>query len=89
VKDNDELLTIGRFASLTGLSAHALRHYDDVALLNPAVVDEQSRYRRYRRDQAGQARLISALRWMDLPIEEIRRSRPRTWCTGGPGLTGP
>jgi DNA-binding transcriptional MerR regulator len=72
VTDDDELLTIGRFAHLTGLSAHALRHYDDVGLLTPAVVDAQSRYRRYRRDQAGQARLISALRWVDLPIEEIR-----------------
>ena len=70
--DADELLTIGRFAGLTGLSTHALRHYDEVGLLTPAVVDEQSRYRRYRRDQAGQARLIAQLRWADLPIEEIR-----------------
>lgn len=68
----DDLLTIGRFADLTGLSTHALRHYDEVGLLHPAVVDEQSRYRRYRRDQAPQARLIAALRWIDLPIEEIR-----------------
>ena len=70
--DDDELLTIGRFADLTGLSTHALRHYDQVGLLTPAVVDAQSRYRHYRRDQAGQARLIAALRWVDLPIEEIR-----------------
>jgi DNA-binding transcriptional MerR regulator len=69
---DDELLTIGRFAGLTGLSTHALRHYDEVGLLTPAVVDEQSRYRRYRRDQAGVARLIAALRWADLPIEDIR-----------------
>jgi DNA-binding transcriptional MerR regulator len=39
VTDDDELLTIGRFAHLTGLSQHALRHYDDVGLLVPAVVD--------------------------------------------------
>jgi DNA-binding transcriptional MerR regulator len=72
VTDDEELLTIGRFAHLTGLSLHALRHYDDVGLLTPAVVDAQSRYRRYRREQAGPARLIAALRWVDLPIEEIR-----------------
>lgn len=69
---DDELLTIGRFARLTGLSTHALRHYDEVGLLSPAVVDQRSRYRRYRREQAGQARLIATLRWADLPIEEIR-----------------
>jgi DNA-binding transcriptional MerR regulator len=72
VTEHDELLTIGRFSGLTGFSAHALRHYDQVALLTPAVVDEQSRYRRYHRDQAAQARLIAQLRGIDLPIEEIR-----------------
>ena len=71
--DNDELMTIGRFARLTGLSVGTLRHYDEVGLLVPASVDPASGYRRYRRDQAGQARHIRMLRWDDLPIEEIRQ----------------
>jgi DNA-binding transcriptional MerR regulator len=29
----DELMTIGRFARLSGVSVHALRHYDDVGRL--------------------------------------------------------
>jgi DNA-binding transcriptional MerR regulator len=33
-----ELLSIGRFARLTGLSIGALRHYDQLALLPPADV---------------------------------------------------
>jgi DNA-binding transcriptional MerR regulator len=70
--DDDELMTIGRFARLTGLPAGTLRHYDEVGLLPPASVDPASGYRRYRRDQAGRARLIATLRWNDLPIEEIR-----------------
>lgn len=41
-------MTIGRFAQLSGLSIHALRHYDDVGLLEPAVVDAATGYRRYR-----------------------------------------
>jgi predicted enzyme related to lactoylglutathione lyase len=69
---DDELMTIGQFANLSGLSVHALRHYDDVGLLAPAQIDPASGYRRYRRDQLGRARLIRALRWTDLPIEEIR-----------------
>jgi DNA-binding transcriptional MerR regulator len=70
---DEELMTIGRFAQLSGLSIHALRHYDDVGLLEPAVVDADTGYRRYRRGQIPRARLISSLRWIDLPIDEIRQ----------------
>lgn len=68
----EELMTIGRFARITGLSVHTLRHYDDVGLLAPADVDPDTGYRRYRRDQVRQARVIQSLRWIDLPVEEIR-----------------
>ncbi|WP_052595982.1 MerR family transcriptional regulator [Luteipulveratus mongoliensis] len=68
----DELMTIGRFARISGLSVHTLRHYDDVGLLTPAQVDPESGYRRYSRDQVRLARLIQSLRWIDLPIDRIR-----------------
>jgi DNA-binding transcriptional MerR regulator len=71
--ERDELITIGRFALLCGVSVHALRHYDEVGLLVPAQIDPASGYRRYLRTQIHDARLIRALRWMDLPIEDIRR----------------
>jgi DNA-binding transcriptional MerR regulator len=71
--DDDELLTIGRFARLTGLSVGTLRHYDEVGLLSPASVDPATGYRRYRRDQAERARQIRMLRWDGLPIDEIRQ----------------
>jgi predicted enzyme related to lactoylglutathione lyase len=71
--DDDELMTIGRFARMSGVSIHALRHYDEVALLAPAQVDAASGYRHYRPDQIQRARLIRALRGMDLPIEGIRQ----------------
>jgi DNA-binding transcriptional MerR regulator len=71
--DNDELMTIGRFARLTGLPIGTLRHYDEVGLLLPACVDPASGYRRYRREQARRARQIGMLRWDGLPIEEIRQ----------------
>ena len=65
-------MTIGRFARISGLSVHTLRHYDDVGILAPAEVDPASGYRRYRRDQIRHARFIQALRFVDLPVEEIR-----------------
>ena len=68
----DELMTIGRFAQISGLSSHTLRHYDDVGLLTPAEVDPATGYRRYRRSQVRDARLVKALRRIDLSIEEIK-----------------
>ncbi|MFC4468770.1 MerR family transcriptional regulator [Streptomyces xiangluensis] len=70
---NDNLLGIGGFALLSGLSVHALRHYDEVGLLPPAVVDPDTGYRRYRQDQVQRARLIGALRKVDLPLDEVRQ----------------
>lgn len=70
---NDKsLLSIGQFAKLAGLSVHALRHYDAVGLLAPADVDPETGYRRYDRSQVAAARLISDLRWLDLPIHLVR-----------------
>ena len=42
---DDQLLTIGRFARLSGLSIGALRHYDELDLLRPARVDPETGYR--------------------------------------------
>jgi DNA-binding transcriptional MerR regulator len=68
----DELLPIGRFARLAGLSIGALRHYDELDLLRPAEVDRTTGYRRYRRDQLEVAQAIRRLRDLEVPIDEIR-----------------
>ena len=68
----DELIPIGRFARLTGLSIGALRHYDELDLLRPADVDRFTGYRRYRPDQLEIARTIGRLRDLEVPIEDIR-----------------
>jgi DNA-binding transcriptional MerR regulator len=66
-----ELLSIGIFAVASGLSVNALRHYDEIGLLKPASVDPATGYRRYQPDQLQQARLIRALRQVDMPIESV------------------
>jgi DNA-binding transcriptional MerR regulator len=68
-----EHLTVGQAARLAGVTARALRHYDRIGLLRPATVDPQTGYRRYRREQVDQARLIRRLRQLELPLDEIRR----------------
>jgi DNA-binding transcriptional MerR regulator len=68
---NDELLSIGRFAQLTGLTAKALRHYGELGLLRPAHVDDDTGYRWYSLEQTHDAVAIRRLRAFELPLEEI------------------
>jgi DNA-binding transcriptional MerR regulator len=70
---NEDLLSIGAFAVWTGLSINALRHYDEIGLLKPASVDLATGYRRYQRAQIRQAKLICALRAIDMPIDAVRK----------------
>jgi DNA-binding transcriptional MerR regulator len=66
------VLSIGRFARLSGLTVKALRHYDEIGLLRPASVDESSGYRYYGLAQARDAEAIRRLRSLDVPLDEIR-----------------
>jgi DNA-binding transcriptional MerR regulator len=66
------LLPIGRFSKMTRLSVKALRHYDELGLLAPAVVDPFSGYRYYTYSQANRAEAIRILRGLDVPLEDVR-----------------
>jgi PPM family protein phosphatase len=65
------MLTIGDFARATGLTAKALRLYDELGLLAPAEVDERTGYRRYTADQVEPARLVARLRGVGVPLPRI------------------
>lgn len=69
---NDELLTIGAFGRLVGLTPSALRFYDDCDVLRPAMVDPSSGYRYYLRAQVPRAILLRRLREGQLPLVEAR-----------------
>jgi DNA-binding transcriptional MerR regulator len=66
-----ELMTIGRFARLTGLTVKGLRHYDEVGLLRPAAVDPKTGYRSYEAGQAERARTIRMLRRLDVSLDDV------------------
>ncbi len=68
----EETLLIGAFGRLVGLSAGALRFYDDCELLQPARVDPVSGYRLYAVAQARRAVLWRDLRAMGLPLAQVR-----------------
>ncbi|MEV0294681.1 MerR family transcriptional regulator [Nocardia sp. NPDC050710] len=69
--ETDELITIGAVARASGLTASALRFYDDCGLLAPDRVDEATGYRYYARAQCEQAVLIRRLRGVGVPLETI------------------
>jgi DNA-binding transcriptional MerR regulator len=69
-------MSIGEFARRSQLSAKALRLYDELGLLPPARVDEDSGYRLYEPGQLKQARLIAALRQLQIPLAEIKAILP-------------
>jgi DNA-binding transcriptional MerR regulator len=66
-----QLMPIGRFSRLTGVGVKALRHYDEVGLLVPAAVDDETGYRFYSGDQVDRAEAIRLLRRLDMPLDEI------------------
>jgi DNA-binding transcriptional MerR regulator len=67
----ERTLTIGAFARRARLSPKALRLYDRLGVLSPAAVDEHNGYRRYRESQLAAARLIVALRRLDMPLARV------------------
>lgn len=66
-----DLVSIGRFAALTGISAKALRRYDKSGMLSPAFVDPFTGYRLYSLEQLDVAVMIHLLRELDMPLTEI------------------
>ena len=67
-----QLMPIGRFSRLTGLGVKALRNYDELGLLVPAAVDDETGYRFYSTEQVDRAEAIRLLRRLDMALEEIR-----------------
>src|SRR2546423_6646174 len=67
-----QLLSIGEFSELCGLSPKMLPSYASAGLLTPAAVDSSSGYRYYAPGQVRQATVIAALRHAGVPLADIR-----------------
>jgi DNA-binding transcriptional MerR regulator len=69
---SDGLVSIGDFSRMTYLTVKALRHYQDVGVLEPWSIDPSSGYRSYHLDQVPQAQVIRRLRDLGMPLEDVR-----------------
>lgn len=67
------LLRIGDLARLGGVSVRMLRHYHEIGLLTPDVVDETTGYRFYNGEQLETLRRIVGLKDLGLSLAETRQ----------------
>jgi DNA-binding transcriptional MerR regulator len=66
------VLTIQQAAALTGLSAHTLRYYERVGLLDP-VDRAPSRHRRYSTADLAWIEFLNRLRATGMPIRQMQQ----------------
>ncbi|MDQ1084606.1 MULTISPECIES: MerR family transcriptional regulator [Microbacterium] len=69
--ETSQLMTIGRFSSLTRLSVRMLRHYDTHGVLVPADIDPWTGYRRYAPHQLADAAAVRDLRDVGFGVSAI------------------
>ena len=67
----DDLLTIGEFAEISGVPAKTLRYYDRIELFKPITVDPSTNYRYYSTDQLPEITRILTLKDLGLSLEQI------------------
>lgn len=68
------MLKIGDFSKLSRISIRMLRHYDEIGLLKPEMVDEMTQYRYYSEAQlpiAGRIQTLKSLGFRLTAIDEI------------------
>jgi DNA-binding transcriptional MerR regulator len=67
----EQMLKIGFFSRLSGLSVKALRYYDQIGLFSPAQVDPFTGYRYYTVGQLADLNRILALKDLGLSLGQI------------------
>jgi DNA-binding transcriptional MerR regulator len=67
------MIKIGDFARLGQVSVVTLRHYDEMGLLKPAIVDRFTDYRYYSAGQLPRLNRILALKELGFSLEQIGR----------------
>jgi len=68
---NGALFSIGQMAKLFDMNIYTLRYYDQIGLLKPETVNEDTGYRYYSSAQFERLNTIKYLRALDVPIERI------------------
>lgn len=65
-------LKIGEFSRLGRVTVRALRHYEEIDLLVPKIVDRETGYRYYAAEQLQKIQSITTLKGLGYSLEEIK-----------------
>lgn len=65
-------MKIGEFARINQVSTKMLRHYDDIGLLKPQSVSNETGYRSYTLDQSNILQWIITLKGLDFSLSDIK-----------------
>lgn len=68
----EKFFTISQTAQIVNMTAETLRHYDRIGLIKPCKTDKWTRYRYYSEREIVLLNTISALRCMDLSLNDIK-----------------
>ena len=63
---------IGEFSKITGLSVKALRFYDEIGLLKPSFIDNNTNYRYYGDNELENYKKIQYLKKIGFSLDEIK-----------------
>lgn len=73
-----DILSIQEVADVTGLSAHTLRYYERIGLIQP-VDRAASGHRRYSSEDIGWIEFLKKLRMTGMPIREMKLYADLMW----------
>lgn len=68
----EQYLTIGELSKLSGSSIRCLRYYDEIGILKPAYINEQTGYRYYTIEQLTTLSLIQVCNELDIPLKQFQ-----------------
>jgi len=68
----DCVLSIGEFSKICGVSTKTLRYYDEIGLIHPEEINEETGYRYYSIKQLKKMLFINRLKSYQLTLEDIK-----------------
>lgn len=64
---------IGEMAKINKVTIQTLRHYDNIGLLKPSMVDEDTGYRYYHINQSAKLDLINYMKLLGMSLDQIKK----------------
>jgi len=68
-----DFISIGNLSKMAGISVDTLRYYDEIDLLKPAYISDESKYRYYTISQAETVKKIIELKGFRFSLSEVKK----------------